>query len=729
MKNKVTAILISALFVMNSAYADSSFFDASDYTGDEFFTPPALQQKQERESVKNKKHSGTHTIPPVKKLRLTIKQKYSEYKQKQSEFAPVNPESDIYTKENTTSDFASQDLKEEFDENMMPDGFEADAQAVEENVKAKHFWKKSTPKENKNINQEDTENIVLDCDNMDYDTDKYCLYATGNVSVEFVKQKTTIKADIITYDRMNNTIKAEGNVRILKGGQTITGDYIFVDMNEENALIENPLTRTATIQMRANKGYVYGDKIVQEQGSIDVEESFPINFSSANRGPHLSNMIVPKNQTLTKDIEKGIIGFNAKEITITQKGDLETVAIRHANIKKGTKTVFKVPAIKIYTNKNHDYYETNFWELGSYRGLGAFIGPGFVFELPKGSVLKAIPMLNYKDKIGVGAIARFSSGTNQTQAAYATSKDKVLVHGKQELDDNLYLQYGVNDYMQEWFLGRRRPKYGVDLVYQKAYTSNDFLLKGHQSAYTHRFDAGYYHDIDEDKHYRAIKGSDIGTTRFKYMAEASQNLLNYQNIDKQTAFSFDAVAQLSAAVYGTGDTQVIGRLGPRMHTQWRRWMQDVGYYQSVYHDDSPVPVFDAYRYGKSNLYLRESLRLCRFLTLSWFSSINLSNDSFNNKHFQENAFYLSVGPDDMKFHMGYDFIRDTTFFTIEMMMDAKGSHINYDKLVIKQDKKAKKDKQFNESETEENNFQQDMYKAPVLQRAVVEDVKTVEDVL
>ena len=95
---------------------------------------------------------------------------------------------------------------------------------------------------------------------MDYDTENYCLYATGNVNVEFVKQEVKVKADKITFDRMNNTIKAEGNVKIVKNGQNIYGDYIFVDMNEENALIENPLTKSATIEMKATT--MNGDKFM-----------------------------------------------------------------------------------------------------------------------------------------------------------------------------------------------------------------------------------------------------------------------------------------------------------------------------------------------------------------------------------------------------------------------------------------------------------------------------------
>ena len=163
-----------------------------------------------------------------------------------------------------------------------------------------------------------------------------------------------------------------------------------------------------------------------------------------------------------------------------------------------------------------------------------------------------------------------------------------------------------------------------------------------------------------------------------------------------------------------------------MHSQYRRWMQDIGYFQSVYDDNSPLPVFDAYRYGKSNVYLREYFRICRYLTVSWFGSINLSGDSPNGKSFQENSFYVSFGPDDVIFNLGYDFIRENTFFTIEVMMDAKGTKIDYEKLEIKQDKKAKKKEEI--KDVDENEFK-NSEKAPVLQHAVVEDVKTVEDVI
>lgn len=720
MNKRIVAILISSLIAANAVFADYSFVDPEDFTGDAFFVPPAVRAKENQES---KAPVRKATMPPVKKARLILKKKLRERENKKFQYAPSAPQDDIYSAKTETSEFVSKDLKEEFDENMMPDGFEADEQSVEE--QNQHFWNKKKKTE-KAQEQEDTENIILDCDNMDYDTETYCMVATGHVNVEFVKQQTVIKADTITYDRMNNTIKAEGDVKILKNGRTITGDYIFVDMNEENALIENPVTRTATIEIKSKKGYVYGDKIVQENGSLIVDESFPINFRSGLRGPQMSQMIVPKDQTMTADMEKGLIKLKAKELKITQKGNIEILSMRHGTLFKGKHKLIKVPALKVYTNKNNDFAETNSWELGSIRGLGMYIGPGFVLPLSYGAVLKAIPILNYNHGIGVGGIGRYQSGTNRTQIAYGTAKSKFLIRGKQKLDDNLYLQYGMNDYMNEWFLGRRRPKYGLDLVYENAYSSDNFLIKNHTSTFSHRLDLGYYHDQDEDANFRKLSGNQIGTMRVRYMMQADQNLYNYRNEEKQAALSFDISSQLSAALYGTGDTQVIGRFGPRMHSQYRRWMQDIGYFQSVYDDNSPLPVFDAYRYGKSNVYLREYFRICRYLTVSWFGSINLSGDSPNGKSFQENSFYVSFGPDDVKINLGYDFIRENTFFTIEVMMDAKGTKIDYEKLEIKQDKKAKKKEEI--KDVDENEFK-NSEKAPVLQHAVVEDVKTVEDVI
>ena len=525
MKKRIITLLSITLLTANISFAEYAYIDSDDFTGDAFFTPPVLKEKQIEQ---NNGSSGRQpATPPLKKLRLKIKKKMQMQDAEKLELAPTAPQDSIFNAQTEMSEYVSKDLKDNFDDYSMPDGFEADEEAISEHSK-RHFWSKKDRSAKKNLENKDSDNIILDSENINYDTNNYCIVATGNVSVNFVKHDSVIKADKITYDRMNNTIKAEGNVHILKNGQTINGDYIFVDMNEENALIENPLTQTAEITMRAQRGYVYGDKIVQENGVIDVDKSFNINFSSLNSGPNIGKMIPPPKEQITDAGKR--ISIKAKEIKVTQKGELEIVDLKRVSIFRGNKKILSVPPAKIYTNKNFDFADTSSMELGSFRGLGMYLGYGHVFEIPGGSILKVMPILNYKSGFGIGGIARYNSASNWTQASYGTAASKFMIRGKQKLDDNLSLQYVMNDYMPEWFLGRRRAKYGASLVYKNGYSQDSFLIKGQASSFAHQFDFGYFQDIDEDKSYDRPGGSELGTIRTRYMAQVNQNLFSHRNI-------------------------------------------------------------------------------------------------------------------------------------------------------------------------------------------------------
>ena len=93
----------------------------------------------------------------------------------------------------------------------------------------------------------------------------------------------------------------------------------------------------------------------------------------------------------------------------------------------------------------------------------------------------------------------------------------------------------------------------------------------------------------------------------------------------------------------------------------------------------------------------------------------------------ENAFYISVGPDDFKFHIGYDFERQNLKTVVEVMMDAKGTNVEYKSFEIKQEKKAKRENR--PSENKKLNANAAPTQPKVLQRAVVEDIKVMEYVL
>lgn len=533
---------------------------------------------------------------------------------------------------------------------------------------------------------------LLDCDTMQYFADKTELQADGSVVMTFPQNNSSIKADKMIYNQSSNLIKAFGNVVLVNDGKEMFGDYMQIDMNEEVGFLDNPSSDIFQIRARAKKGYMYGDKIIQEQGSLYVKKKTMINLAAEMFGPNLDYMYVnPEDKSyFMKDSHGEKFKIKTNDLIINSKKEHDTVTLRHAEIYFNDKKIGTVPSITMHTDKNQSYVEADFPELGTTSNLGMFAGPGFVFDTPGGTTLKVIPILNYQtngdnsgdNKMGFGALAKFKSASNKTDIGYGSANSVFIMRGLQKLDDNLYFQYASNAFMDDWFLGFRMPKMLGELVYSDSFPNYDFLGKGRPMTFSHRASAAYAQDGDTYSPIFDSNGS-IGTMRFKYMAEAAQTLYKYKNeYTSPINGRLEIVSQGSSAVYGTGQTQMIARIGPRIHSQYKNWMQDVGYFLSGYNDNTPFG-FDRYVYGHSNAYLRETYRLSKYLTVSWFGSLNLSQDSFDGKMLQENGFYFAIGPDDVKLNIGYDTVRQQSFVTMAMHLDAKGSTIEYKKMVIK----------------------------------------------
>lgn len=533
---------------------------------------------------------------------------------------------------------------------------------------------------------------ILDCDFMEYFAPRTELEANGHVVMFFPQNNSTIKADKVIYNQTSNLIKAFGNVVLISDNKELFGDYMNIDMNEENALMDNPVTDVFQVKARAKKGYMYGDKIIQEQGSMLVTKKTPINIAAEMFGPNLDYMYVEEKDKsyYSKDPHGEKFKIKTNELVINSKKEHDTVTLKHAEVYFNDKKIGTVPSITMHTNKNQDYVEANFPEIGTLTNMGLFAGPGFVFDTPKGTTLKVVPILNYQsngdnssdNSFGWGAITKFKSATNKTDMGYGTANKTFIMRGIQRLDDNFYFQYSANSFIDDWFMGYRMPKLLGELVYQDAYPQLNFFGKDKDMIFTQRFAAAYAQDGSGGGPLLDGEGS-VGTTRFKYMGEIAQTLYKFNDeVTSPINARFDIIGEGSSAVYGTGDTQMVARIGPRLHTQYKNWMQDVGYFLSAYNDNTPM-LFDKYMYGRSNTYIRESLRVCKYLTLSWFGSLNLSNDAPNGNMLQENGFYFAIGPDDVKLNIGYDTVRQQSFVTMAMHLDAKGSTVEYKKMTIK----------------------------------------------
>ena len=398
---------------------------------------------------------------------------------------------------------------------------------------------------------------------------------------------------------------------------------------------------------------------------------------------------------LLNDIGVSKFFISVNEINIKANGSSDVIQLKRPKIynTKGKKLV-SLPSMTIYTNKEHDFFEGNYPELGSLPSMGMYVGPGLVIPMPFGSTLKLLPTINYKSGLGFGGIARFRSGTNLTSFAYNTAASRFYLRGEQQLDDYLTLQYNANSYMNSWFLGQEWIGAGAQLAYERGYRHDDFLYNGADLSFNHRISAGYLKENHRSANNDWLFDHTMSTLRFRYQAQAYQQLYSrfrgkdLHDLKGWKQFDFGVVTEGSATLYGTGDTQFIGRVGPRLSTQYRKWKQDIGYYLSGYSDNTPMPFVDAYRYGRSNAYLREYLRVCKYLTLGVYTSYSFDDglrdyQAKSDTKFKEASFYVALGPDDFKLNLGYDFIRENTYFGFTIAMNPKGTEIDYGKMTIK----------------------------------------------
>lgn len=536
--------------------------------------------------------------------------------------------------------------------------------------------------------------VVLDCDVVNYLEESSEVEALGRPTISFPPQGVKITADRITYNTETNVLKAFDNVEIDKDGNKMHGDFLQINMNEENALITNLKADQMNMTIYAKTANASDDLVVLEKGSIKSEHPYILRLQTSFMRVRIDKMVIPDAAQSHFDDMVGHtkIKVVAKDIKVDAKEEHDVITVKDGAVQFGDSKLFNFRSFTAHTNKNHGYVETNIPEFGSRSQIGMFLGPGFAFDTPFASTVKLIPFLNYKNDFGIGGAIRYTSSTNRTDMMYGSANDIFVLRGRQYLDDKLSMQYGVNSYMNDWWMGQRMAKYMAELVYADRTTIPGFMGEGRPLNFSHRASVGYAQAGNINKFDANIPDSKIGTMRFKYMAQIIQSLYSYHNKDKRLHLDAGIAMQGSAAVYGTGDTQFVGRIGPYLHTQYKYWMQDISYFQAGYSDDTPMPRFDAYRYGKSNVSIREALRVNKYLTLAYATSINLSGDSPNNKDIQESAFIVALGPDDFKVSFGYDFMREQTYFTIALALDTKGSSVEYDRMEIRHPDKLGKDK-------------------------------------
>lgn len=555
------------------------------------------------------------------------------------------------------------------------------------------------------INKSETEKeMILDSDNVTFDDETGDMIAKGRPVLDVPPQNMKVIADEMIYNEYSNILKGIGHVLVFKDGRATMGEYLEIDMNEETMIMDGVLSKSYGGDAKAEKAVQKDGLLILTKGNFSSDKSGIYTISTRVAGPSFASMMAdPETQALFFGNPEGNeLRLDIDSIYVDARKNHDVYRIKNAKIYHKDKYITRIPGLTVYTNKQRSYFEANYPELGSMRKVGMFIGPGFTFGGPFGSVVKLVPFLNYKDDFGIGGMVKYINSNNKTFLGYASANDIFFLKGDQHLDDNLTLHYGSNTYNNEWFLGGRMAKYIAELAYDKSYFKPNFLTKGMHLSFRHRATFGLMKDDDRNYNGEKIQSTNMSTTRTRYMAGIDQTLYSYRNKEKRISFSAGLALQGSAALYGTGDTQFIARFGPRVSMQYKNWMQSIGYYLTGFDDHTPMPIFDKYRYGTQSVYITEALRVNRYLSVGWSGYINLSDDSPNGKPFQENAFMVSLGPDDCRLIFGYDFTRQRTYFGINVAFDPKGTNINYGRMEIKNPERLGKQYKTEEDEAREH---------------------------
>ncbi len=537
------------------------------------------------------------------------------------------------------------------------------------------FFKKKNKKEEAVV-QKDPD-MTLSADFMEYFPDRFEVEAVGNAKVEFKTQNTILTANKITFNYDKNILKANENVVIINSDSITEGDFVKIDLRKPNGWVENPITTMEDIKLSAKEAFLYSDKIEEYDGVAKILKDDVLSFGARSFASYVDQgRIFKTNTSKLSDDGKGVYKLKANTILIDSKDDHEVVTVKNADLYLKNFKLATVPSIKIVTNKEHASVETNLPEFGSQSMLGTHIGPAVVLNVPGGSTLKLAPILTYKDdKLGVGGIARFRNQYNMTEVAYGTSEDELVIRGRHKLAPGLLLNYSRYTNQNEWFLGYRMPKYSAQLSYSKSNYVKDLKLN-----FSQLYSAGVFVDRKRNVDFGDAEG------RFRWMTQTSKPLFQYLNEEGNLGLRLGLVAQTSATVYTTGDTAGLVRFGPALSTKVGPWTQAVMYYITGSAGESPFS-FDRYRYGRSNVVLIESLKVCKYLSLGYLASLSMNSDYKNDDLFQENRIVVSIGPEYAKFTVGYDSRRKNTMFVFSMLVGTKDSDIAFKKSVLKNPEK------------------------------------------
>ncbi len=558
---------------------------------------------------------------------------------------------------------------------------------------------------------------------LEYDTEKNIYTATGSVHVIVSDQGTELIADKVIYNPETELMEAEGNVIIDNRGDRTYGTYAKIDLTRKSALINDPITRLDEIRVKAKQAFVDPDYIQLENGKLVIPPKGAVKkriYTPEDFGEDdlaslaMSNPLLKEtpyeNKLVTQELDMGWdkdksgwrskFQLHAEEIQVQQNEDgFNDINLVNPKFKFGKFTLARLHQMDLSNDTATGDVEYQGPDIGvdpDYGGL--YFGPGWDFRLGKGTV-RFSPIMSYgtgsrrkrrgqeiedTSGLGYGALLNYVSHSTKVRAGYNHKIGTPNLFARKKIfSGKTRLIAAANEDYNQGFLGWERPKYIAQIADERNLVNNEKVMIRSFTSLGVAHDE-FFPTNDEDFFVETPDSEPTTAARIQLQAEIRNIKPLLQIGDTKRFLRVGASGQIATAGYSTGDLVGVVRAGPNVLLKLGdRFTSYNRYFYAATAGETPF-VFDTYYRGRNSALSVNQYRINKYVTVGLRNRLSLSRDNSQNALFTGSSLFMLIGPDDVKFNLTYDFIRQRSSFGISYIPGNKRKTIHYDTMKIHQ---------------------------------------------
>lgn len=330
-------------------------------------------------------------------------------------------------------------------------------------------------------------------------------------------------------------------------------------------------------------------------------------------------------------------------------------------------------------------------KIGFDRDLGGFhAGPGFDFRLGPGMV-KVSPLATWGQGInresdgsfasedsafGLGLNALYMDDNTLLQFARTTQNNYNVGYAERRIfDGRTRLLATLNKtYSGGLLTGLERPAYSLQVTDQRPLFRGKLLtLHSYASAGFFKDEFNPTNDTTFFVNRPATGPAEEGRLLSQLLLTNTRPLFSLGNV-----LDFGFMAQMVNSAYTSGDFQNVLRGGPTINFHYKdRFMSQAYLAATRVTGDTPF-VFDSYFLGNQSLSWNNALRLNKYITVGARQDFDLSKTNAQDDSIVGNVVYITVGPPDVKLHVGFDVVRQVTYFGLNFYPSSGSNEMKFD---------------------------------------------------